>query len=66
MNTTPTNFTVEAIGYAVEKFDSIPYQRASNNNPETGFNDIAPASLNKLNDFRNTLLAPAFILTTFH
>ena len=65
MNNTPTNFTVEAIGYAVEKIDSVPYQRASNHNPETGYNAIPPASLNKLNDFRDTLLSPGIYFNDF-
>ncbi len=47
-------------GYAVKEeiYDSIPYQRASNANPGyPGYNTTEPASLNKLNNFRDTILS---------
>lgn len=46
-------------GYAMkdEKFDSIPYQVATYNNPDFGYNTSIPARVNKLNNFRDTLLA---------
>ena len=52
-----SDFSVEAIGLAVEKYDSVPYQRASNNDPYFGYNSTLPAQLNTLNNFRDTLLA---------
>ena len=56
-NNSLSDFTVEAIGRAVEKYDSVPYQRASNSDPSVGYNIIVPAQLNILNNFRDTLLA---------
>ena len=55
-NNVLSDFFVQGYAYSAEKFDSVPFQRASYNNPEIGFNPIAPASLNKLNFFRDTLL----------
>lgn len=55
-NNTLSNFTVKGYGYRDEKYDSIPYQRASDSNPEIGYNAIPPSSINKLNNFRDTLL----------
>jgi len=52
-----SDFTVQGYLYRSERFDSVPYQRASYNNPEIGFNPIAPDGLNKLNFFRDTILA---------
>ncbi|MBL0357714.1 MAG: hypothetical protein IPP72_12895 [Chitinophagaceae bacterium] len=52
-----SDFTVQGYLYRSEKFDSVPFQRASYNNPEIGFNPIAPDGLNKLNFFRDTILA---------
>lgn len=46
-------------GYVVKEeiYDSIPYQRASNINPNyPGYNTAEPGSLNKLNNFRDTIL----------
>lgn len=57
INNTVSNFSVQGYALQEEKYDSIPYQRASSTNPDIGYNTIAPA-LNKLNNFRDTLLAP--------
>ncbi len=54
-NNVVSDFAVQGYAYKSEKFDSIPYQRATFSNPEIGFNPIAPP-LNKLNFFRDTLL----------
>ena len=56
-NNIVSDFTVQGYVYKSEIFDSIPFQRASYNNPEIGFNPIEPSQLNKLNFFRDTLLA---------
>lgn len=56
INNTLSNFSVQGYNLKEEKYDSIPYQRASSNNPEIGYNPIAP-SMDKLNFFRNTVLA---------
>ena len=56
-NNVLSDFIVQGYVYSAEKFDSIPFQRASYDNPEIGFNPIAPSGLNKLNFFRDTLLA---------
>ena len=57
INNMLSNFTVQGYAYPAEKFDSIPYQRSSYNNPEFGFNPNAPAQMDKLDHFRDTLLA---------
>jgi len=47
-------------GYSVKEeiFDSIPYQRASDTDPDyPGYNQVEPAGTAKLNWFRDTLLA---------
>ncbi|MEP6673761.1 MAG: hypothetical protein ABJA78_01350 [Ferruginibacter sp.] len=49
---------VQAISLNEEKYDSIPYQRASDNNSNIGYNTISPP-LNKLNIFRDTILPQA-------
>lgn len=56
-NNTLSDFTVKGYAYSAEKFDSVPYQRASYSNPEIGFNPIVPAFMDKLNFFRDTILA---------
>ncbi len=55
-NNTLSNFTIQVYNLKEEKYDSIPYQRASSTNPDMGYNPIAPP-LNKLNFFRDTILA---------
>ncbi|MDQ6756613.1 MAG: T9SS type A sorting domain-containing protein [Bacteroidota bacterium] len=55
-NNTLSNFTVQGYGFKEEKYDSIPYQRTSSNNPDIGYNPIAPP-MDKLNNFRDTILA---------
>lgn len=57
LNNTVSLFSVMGYGYSSEKFDSIPFQRTTYSNPEIGFNPIAPASIDKLDFFRDTLLA---------
>ena len=50
-------------GYVVKEeiYDSIPYQRASSNDASyPGYNTNEPASLNKLNNFRDTILPAAY------
>lgn len=56
-NNTVSDFTVQGYLYSSEKFDSIPYQRTSYNNPDFGYNSIPPFGMNKLNFFRDTILA---------
>lgn len=48
---------VKGYAYPDEKFDSIPYQNASYSNPDFGYNTSVPSKVNKLNFFRDTLLA---------
>jgi hypothetical protein len=62
---TVSNFYVESTAWADEKYDSVPYQRASNNNPDIGYNPIAPSQLNKFNGLRDTLLAPGIYYPDF-
>jgi Secretion system C-terminal sorting domain len=50
--------TVYSYSNAAEVFDSIPYQASSNGNPYLGYNSVAPAQMNMLNNFSDTLLAP--------
>ncbi len=50
-------------GYVIKEeiYDSIPYQRASDTNPNyPGYNTAEPASVNKLNYFRDTILPAPF------
>ncbi len=54
---TVTPFILKGFTYAEENFDSIPYQHTSYNNPDFGYNTAVPARVNKLNFFRDTLLA---------
>jgi hypothetical protein len=56
-NNVLSDFSVQGYLYKSEKFDSVPFQRASFSNPELGFNPIQPAGLNKLTFQRDTLLA---------
>jgi hypothetical protein len=56
-NNTVSDFTVQGYLYKSEKYDSVPFQRASFSNPEIGFNPIQPTGLNKLTFRRDTLLA---------
>jgi len=51
-----SDFTVQGYPYKSEKYDSVPFQRASFSNPELGFNPIQPVGLNKLTFRRDTLL----------
>ncbi len=52
-----SDFTVQGYAYRSEIFDSIPYQRCTYSNPDFGYNAVAPAGINRLNQFRDTLLA---------
>lgn len=53
-----SNASIFGYGIKEEVYDSIPYQRASNNNPDyPGYNTTEPAGLNKLNFFRDSILA---------
>ncbi len=53
---TVSNFIVSGIGRSIEIYDSVPFERASNGNPLLGFNPIAPPEINKVNNFRDTLI----------
>ena len=55
-NNIVSDFTVQGYLYKSEKYDSVPFQRASFTNPELGFNPIQPVGLNKLTFQRDTLL----------
>ena len=57
VNNTVSNFVGEAIAIPVEKYDSVPYQRASNTNPNFGYNTTAPTQMDKLIPFRDTILS---------
>jgi len=54
---TVTDFILRGFTYPEEKFDSIPYQHTAYGNPDFGYNTAVPARVNKLNFFRDTLLA---------
>jgi len=60
-----TPFIVKGFGGLVEKYDSVPYQRASYDNVVIGYNPNPPAQLNKLNFFRDTLLATSTYYNDF-
>jgi len=60
-----TPFIVKGFGSFVEKYDSVPYQRASNDNIVVGYNPVVPAQLNKMNYFRDTLLATSTYYNDF-
>jgi hypothetical protein len=52
-----SNPVIQAYALKEEVYDSIPYQRASDENPNyPGYNTTEPAGLNKLNNFRDTIL----------
>jgi hypothetical protein len=55
-NNTVSDFTVQGYAYKVEKFDSVPYQRTSYDDPDIGYNTFEPP-LDKFVPFRDTLLA---------
>ena len=57
VNNTVTDFILKGFTLAEENFDSIPYQHTTFNNPDFGYNNFVPARVNKLNFFRDTLLA---------
>lgn len=70
-NNTVSDFTVQGYGYRSEIFDSIPYQRCTYSNPDIGYNAVAPAGINRLGRFRDTLLGfgnayPDFTLSGDH
>ena len=53
-----SNASVFGYNLKEEIYDSIPYQRASDTSPDyPGYNTTEPAGLNKLNFFRDSLLA---------
>ena len=54
---TVDNATIQGYSIKEEKFDSIPYQRASFSNPNFGYNPTEPDNLTPLTPFRDTLLA---------
>lgn len=56
-NNVVSDFIIYGYGYAAEKFDSIPYQRTSFNNPDIGYNTQRPDGMDVLDFFRDTLLA---------
>lgn len=56
VNNIVSDFTVQGYAYKVEKFDSIPYQRTSYNDPDFGYNTFEPP-LDTFLPFRDTLLA---------
>jgi hypothetical protein len=57
INNALTDFIVKGYVYRDEKFDSIPYQHTSYGNSDFGYNTAVPFKVNKLNFFRDTLLA---------
>ncbi|MFT3935985.1 MAG: T9SS type A sorting domain-containing protein [Chitinophagaceae bacterium] len=55
-----SNYFVKGYVVKEEIYDSIPYQRTSNTNPNyPGYITTEPATLNKLNNFRDTILTAA-------
>ncbi len=52
-----SNFTVQGYAIKSEIFDSIPYQRTSYSDPDIGVNYTEPFGTDKLNFFRDTILA---------
>lgn len=56
INNSVTDYTIDAYAYKIEKFDSIPYERTSHNDPDFGYNTREPGSINSLNFFRDTIL----------
>jgi hypothetical protein len=56
-NNTPSDFIVQGYAYLAEKYDSVPFQRASFNNPDIGYNTATPLGADNLEYFRDTLLA---------
>jgi hypothetical protein len=64
-NSIVSPFIVQGYVIKSENFDSIPYQRTSFNNPDIGYNPTPPVTLNKLNSFRDTLLAASTYFTDF-
>lgn len=57
INNTLGNFTVQGFANRSEIFDSVPYQRCTYSNPDFGYNGVAPAGIDRLSFFRDTLLA---------
>ena len=64
-NNTVTPFMVQGIALKAEKYDSVPYQRASYSNPEIGYNPIEPYGIDKINNFRDTILGTAAYYVDF-
>lgn len=61
INNTVSDPIINAYVVKEEIYDSIPYQRTSNTNPNyPGYNYTEPGSLNKLNNFRDTVLPAPF------
>lgn len=56
INNIISDYSVQGYAYKVEKFDTIPYQRTSYNDPDFGYNTFEPP-LDKFVPFRDTLLA---------
>lgn len=56
-NNVTSDFIIYGYAYPAQKFDSVPYQRATYSNPEIGYNPVPPATMSKLNFFRDTLMA---------
>jgi Secretion system C-terminal sorting domain len=54
----PSDYFVEAIGKGDEKYDSIPYQRASWYGPSTAYNFLPPPGLASLSSY-DTIIAPS-------
>ncbi|MFM9909730.1 MAG: hypothetical protein ACKVOW_10290, partial [Chitinophagaceae bacterium] len=54
----PSDYFVEAIGKGDEKYDSIPYQRASGYGPNTSYNYLPPPGLAILNSY-DTIIGPS-------
>ncbi len=56
-NNTVSPFVVNCYAYSAEKYDSVPFQRASFSNPDFGFNFTPSAFSDILTPFRDTILA---------
>ncbi len=64
-NNTVSPFYVYGYAFASEKYDSIPYQRCSFNNPDRGLNETPFTDLGRFKPFRDTLLAPSSYFPDF-
>lgn len=56
-NSVLSDFIVYGYSFPIQKNDSVPYQRATHNNPDIGYNPSPPGNMSRFTPFRDTLLA---------